>query len=109
VSAVVHSVSPVRASSDRRTPSRAVELLAGRAGAAVAVDPAAWLSLPVYWGLQVVLVVLGHVVAVVAAHAVLVRYARPGTAVDRGHLPLTVLMVAYTLVSLWTVSRPVVG
>jgi hypothetical protein len=86
----------------------AVELLAGRAGTAVAVDPAAWLSLPVYWGLQVALVVLGHVVAVVAAHAVLVRFARPGAAVGRAHLPLTALMVAYTLVSLWTVSRPVV-
>ena len=87
----------------------AVEILAGRAGAAVAVDPAAWLSLPAYWGLQVALVVLGHVVAVVAAHAVLVRLARPGAAVGRAHLPLTALMVAYTLVSLWTVSRPVVA
>ncbi len=87
----------------------AVERLAGHAGIAVAVDPTAWLSLPVYWGLQVALVVLCQVVAVVAAHAVLARDARPGTAVGRAHLPLTALMVAHTLVSLWTVSRPVVG
>lgn len=97
---------------------RAVELLAARAGTPVALDPAAWLSLPAYWGLQVTLVVLGHVIAVVAAHAVLARYGgtdcagradRVERAVGRAHLPLTLLMVAYTLVSLWTVSRPVVA
>ena len=88
---------------------RAVELLAARAGVAVALDPAAWLSLPAYWGLQVALVVLGHLVAVVAAHAVVTRDAPSGGAVGRAHLPLTALMVAYTLVSLWTVSRPVVA
>jgi hypothetical protein len=86
-----------------------IELLAGRVGASVALDPAAWLSLPAYWGLQVSLVVLGHVVAVVAAHAVLVRYAGAERPVGRAHVPLTVLMVAFTLVSLWTVSRPVVA
>jgi hypothetical protein len=87
----------------------AVELLAARAGSPVALDPAAWLSLPAYWGLQVALIVLGHVVAVVAAHAVLSRDAEAERAVGRAHLPLAALMVAYTLVSLWTVSRPVVA
>ena len=88
---------------------RAVELLAAGAGRSVALDPAGWLSLPAYWGLQVALVVLGHVVAVVAAHAVLSRLASTGGTTGRAHLPLTALMVAYTLVSLWTVSRPVVA
>ena len=87
----------------------AVESVATRAGASVALDPAAWLSLPAYWGLQVALVVLGHVVAVVAAHAVLARDAGTEPAAGRAHVPLTLLMVAYTLVSLWTVSRPVVA
>jgi hypothetical protein len=88
---------------------RAVELLAAGAGRSVVLDPAGWLSLPAYWGLQVALVVLGHVVAVVAAHAVLSRLASTGGTTGRAHLPLTALMVAYTLVSLWTVSRPVVA
>ena len=88
---------------------RAVELLAGRAGVSVALDPGAWLSVPAYWGLQVGLIVLGHVVAVVAAHAVLARDAGNGSAVGRAHVPLTALMIAFTLVSLWTVSRPVVA
>jgi hypothetical protein len=40
---------------------------------------------------------------------VLARYGGPERATRRAHLPLTALMVAYTLVSLWTVSRPVVA
>ncbi|WP_458207575.1 hypothetical protein [Haladaptatus sp. NG-SE-30] len=63
-----------------------------------------WLSLPVFWTSQVVLVVVGHLVAVVAAHYVaLERTDRVGWA----HLPLTVLMVGYTVLSLWIISRPV--
>jgi hypothetical protein len=68
------------------------------------VDPVAWLSLPVYWGGQVLLVVGGHLVAVVAVHAVLARRDAAHT-----HHPVTAVMVGYTLVSLWTLSRPVVA
>ncbi|MFB6170383.1 MAG: hypothetical protein ABEJ06_04465 [Haloarculaceae archaeon] len=68
-----------------------------------------WLSLPVFWGSQVVLIVLGHVVAVVAAHYVAAgRYESPAAA-RRGHLPLVVLMVGYTVLSLWIISQPVVS
>ena len=88
---------------------RAAELLAARIGVALAIDPIAWLSLPAYWGIQISLVVLGHVVAVVAAHAALARHGGPTSATGRAHVPLTALMVAFTLVSLWTVSRPVVA
>jgi hypothetical protein len=72
-------------------------------------DPLGWLSVPAFWGTQVVLVVLGHVVAVVAAHlAAVARYGTPRRA-RRGHLPLVVVMVGYTVLSLWIVSRPVVA
>jgi len=78
--------------------------------ASVAVpDPLAWLSVPAFWGSQVLLIVLGHVIAVVAAHlAALARYETPQLA-RRGHLPLVVVMVGYTVLSLWIVSRPVVA
>ena len=67
-------------------------------------EPLAWLSLSAYWTTQVGLVVGGHVVAVVAAHRVLrARYDRAGLA----HVPLTALMVGYTVLSLWIISRPV--
>lgn len=72
------------------------------------VDLLGWLSVPLFWGSQVVLVVVGHVVAVVAAHAVArSRYDSPSAA-RRGHLPLVVLMIGYTVLSLWIVSQPVV-
>lgn len=81
-----------------------LELGAGALGATLALDPLAWLSLPAFWGSQVALVVAGHVLAVGAAHGALGR-----RRVGRSHLPLTALMVGYTVLSLWVVSRPVVA
>ena len=66
-----------------------------------------WLSLPLFWGSQVLLIVAGHVVAVVAAHLVAVRRYGTPRAARRGHLPLVLLMVGYTVLSLWIISRPV--
>lgn len=67
-----------------------------------------WLSLPMFWGSQVVLIVVGHVIAVVAAHYVAIdRYDAMADA-RRGHLPLVVLMIGYTMLSLWIVSQPVI-
>ncbi|MFC5973880.1 hypothetical protein ACFPYI_21360 [Halomarina salina] len=78
--------------------------------ASVAVpDPLGWLSVPAFWGSQVVLVVLGHVFAVVAAHLAAVERYGSQRAARRGHLPLVVVMVGYTVLSLWIISRPVVA
>ncbi|USZ69820.1 hypothetical protein NGM10_17135 (plasmid) [Halorussus salilacus] len=70
-----------------------------------------WLSLPAFWAGQVLLVVGGHVVAVVAAHAVVSGPGGAGGAgrTARRHAPLTALMVGYTVLSLWVISRPVVA
>ncbi|WP_101297711.1 hypothetical protein [Halegenticoccus soli] len=76
---------------------------------APAVDPLGWLSLPAFWASQVALVVAGHVVAVVAAHAVAVRRYDSLRAAGRAHAPLVALMVGYTVLSLWIISRPVVA
>lgn len=74
-----------------------------------AVDPLRWLSLPMFRWSQVVLVVSGHIVAVVAAHEVTQRrYSTLGDA-RRAHIPLTAPMIGYTVLSLWIVSRPVVS
>jgi hypothetical protein len=72
-------------------------------------SPLGWMSLPVFWGSQVVFVVLGHVIAVVAAHYVAVTRYDSLIAARRGHLPLVVLMVGYTVLSLWIISRPVIS
>jgi hypothetical protein len=90
------------------------------------VDLLGWLPLSAFWASQVSSIVLGHVVAVVAAHAVVERLVG-GPESDRGeasrarteatsrlatlraHAPLTVLMVGYTVLSLWIISRPLAG
>lgn len=72
------------------------------------LDPLWWLTVPGFWVSQVVLIVAGHIVAVVAAHYVAAdRYGDRGSP-RRGHLPLVALMVAYTMLSLWIISQPVV-
>jgi hypothetical protein len=81
----------------------------GTGGGLGSIDPLGWLSLPVFWGSQVFLIVVGHVVAVVAAHHVAVERYASVSAARRGHLPLVVLMVGYTVLSLWIISQPVVG
>jgi hypothetical protein len=78
-----------------------------RAAGAESVDLLFWLPLPVYWGGQVVLVVVGHVVAVVAAHAVARRLVDDRRQALVAHSPLVALMVGYTVLSLWIISRPV--
>jgi hypothetical protein len=88
-----------------RSTARLADIVAGVGS----VDPLAALSLPAYWGSQVALVVLGHLVAVVAADRVARDRYPTRAAARRGHLPLVVVMVAYTVLSLWVVSRPVVA
>ena len=73
------------------------------------VDLLYWLPLPAFWGSQVVLIVLGHVFAVVAAHGVASRRAPTERRALTSHAPLVALMVAYTVLSLWIVSLPVAG
>ncbi|GAA0310464.1 hypothetical protein [Halarchaeum salinum] len=88
--------------------ARVLELALGGVGTQASFAPLAWLSVPTYWGFEVVVIVLGHVVAVVAAHyATLARY-DDRTRAWRAHAPLVALMVAYTVLSLWIVSQPVV-
>ena len=70
--------------------------------------PLAWLSLGAYWWSQVLLIVIGHIVAVVAAHYVAVSQYETVAAARQGHIPLTLLMIGYTVLSLWIVSRPIV-
>ncbi|MFB6139229.1 MAG: hypothetical protein ABEJ26_02195 [Halosimplex sp.] len=69
----------------------------------------AGLSIGLFWGSQVVLVVAGHVVAVVAAHRVAVRRYGAGPTGLRGHAPFVLVMVGYTVLSLWIVSQPLAG
>ncbi|WP_343774799.1 hypothetical protein [Natronoarchaeum mannanilyticum] len=77
--------------------------------AAAPIAPLSWLSVQGFWASQALLIVAGHLVAVVAAHAVVVEYAPSDRSALQVHAPLAALMVGYTVVSLWTISRPVVA
>jgi succinate dehydrogenase hydrophobic anchor subunit len=76
-------------------------------GAALAL--LSWLPVSAFWGSQILLIVGGHVIAVVAAHHVAAGRYDGLSAARRGHLPLVVVMVGYTILSLWIVSRPLVS
>lgn len=60
------------------------------------------------WYTSVVVIVLGHVLAMYAAHRLaLARFSEPRTA-RRSQYPLAALMVAYTMLSLWILAQPIV-
>jgi hypothetical protein len=60
------------------------------------------------WFTSVVVIVLGHVLAMYLAHRLaLERFAAPGTA-RRSQYPFAALMIAYTMLSLWILAQPIV-
>ena len=85
------------------------DLVARSLSGSASLDILGWLSLPAFWASQVLLIVVGHVVAVVAAHYVAVERYETVSDARRGHLPLVVVMVGYTVLSLWIISQPVVA
>jgi hypothetical protein len=64
-----------------------------------------WIPISAVWYLSVGAIVVGHIVAIVLAHRQALRES-PGRAVLAG-LPLVVLMVAYTVLSLWIIAAPI--
>lgn len=71
-----------------------------------AFDPLWWVTLPQFWASQVLLIVVGHVIAVVAAHYIAVDLYESRSTL--GHLPMVMVMVGYTVLSLWIISQPLV-
>ena len=69
------------------------------------VPPLDWIPISVVWYLSVGAIVLGHVVAVMLAHRLALRDS-PGHPVLAG-LPLVILMIGYTVLSLWIIAQPI--
>ena len=67
------------------------------------------LSARVAWYLAVTFVVLGHVFAVYLAHVVAQRTFGGGRSALISQIPMVVLMVLYTMVSLWILAQPMVA
>ena len=64
-------------------------------------------SVELIWYAQTAAIVAAHVAAVVVLHALAGESREGRMAAIRGELPLTVLMIGYTLFGLWLLSTPV--
>ena len=60
------------------------------------------------WISSITAIVIGHVVAVFLSHIMAMRIFDNRTAVLRSQYPMLVLMVGYTMISLWILSQPIV-
>lgn len=63
-------------------------------------------SAKLLWNLQAGSIILGHVLAVLAAHLLASRQAGAGNRITVLLSPLSVLMIGYTLFGLWLLSTP---
>ncbi len=60
------------------------------------------------WYTAVITIIVGHVVAVYLAHIVAIRTLRDHALALRSQYPMLVLMVGYTVMSLWILAQPIV-
>ena len=63
-------------------------------------------SLDVLWVLQVLLVGLGHVYSLWAAHKISQRFFDNELARKRGQFPMLLGMIAFSVLSLWLLKQP---
>jgi hypothetical protein len=60
------------------------------------------------WSVAVIAVVVGHVIAVAIAHVTALRFYGCRRMALVSQIPMLVLMVSYTMLSLWILSQPIV-
>ncbi|BCG91597.1 hypothetical protein MesoLj131a_04610 [Mesorhizobium sp. 131-2-1] len=74
------------------------------AGVVAGADSAWWL-----WNLQAGVIIHGHMLAVLVAHGLAWRLHPAPARAALSQLPLTVLMIAYTVFGLWLLATPTAG
>jgi hypothetical protein len=62
-----------------------------------------------FWYAALTLIVIGHVVAVYLAHLVALRVFGARRAALTSQIPMVLLMVGYTMLSLWIMAQPIMG
>jgi hypothetical protein len=80
--------------------------LFGTAGYAVDIGV---VNAKMIWYVAVTAIVAGHVLAVYIAHVMAVRVFGSRARALRSQIPMLVLMVGYTMISLWILSQPIVA
>jgi hypothetical protein len=66
-------------------------------------------SVAVLWTVQSAIIVIGHILAVLVAHAIALERVESGRAAFLSQLPLALLMIGYTAFGLWLLSAPTAG
>ena len=61
------------------------------------------------WYSSVGLIIVGHIIAVYLAHLISLRTFQDKSAAINSQYPMLMLMVIYTVVSLWTIAQPIVA
>ncbi|MBZ9735377.1 hypothetical protein LB534_22945 [Mesorhizobium sp. CA18] len=74
------------------------------AGVVAGAESAWWL-----WNLQAGVIIAGHVLAVLVAHGLAWRLHPQPSRAALSQLPLTLLMIAYTMFGLWLLATPTAG
>ncbi|TPI70952.1 hypothetical protein [Mesorhizobium sp. B2-8-9] len=74
------------------------------AGVVAGAESAWWL-----WNLQAGVIIAGHVLAVLVAHGLAWRLHPQPSRAALSQLPLTLLMIAYTIFGLWLLATPTAG
>ncbi|WP_292329683.1 hypothetical protein [Mesorhizobium sp.] len=74
------------------------------AGVVAGAESAWWL-----WNLQAGVIIGGHVLAVLVAHGLAWRLHKQPSRAALSQLPLTLLMIAYTIFGLWLLATPTAG
>ena len=73
------------------------------------VPDRAAIPLKVIWHTAIVAIVVGHVIAVYVAHRVALNVFGTRRAALLSQIPMLLLMVAYTMTSLWMLALPIMG
>ena len=67
------------------------------------------LNLKTLWNVQVALIVIGHVIAVIIAHAIAERFFKDSRKALISQYPMLLLMIFYSCLSLWIMAQPIVA
>lgn len=67
------------------------------------------INFKVLWNFQVLLIVLGHIVGVYVAHIRALHILENRRIAIRSQYPMLLLMVCYTMFSLWVIAQPIIG
>jgi len=73
------------------------------------VPDRAAVSLKVIWHTAVIAIVVGHVIAVYVAHRMALNVFGTRRAAFLSQIPMLILMVLYTMTSLWMLAQPIMG